>query len=138
MDEETKRREEIEARLEEERTLRQEQERRWQEERMQERQRMEQALLAERQAAQQQMQTMFSYLQGLGATINYQPPPMMPWPPPPLPPLGLPSIFPPSGATGTPVSMIYRFTLLAHTYSNFEILYVNISCAISERTSRLT
>ena len=71
MDEETKRREEIEARLEEERMLRQEQERRWQEEWMQERQRMEQALLAERQAAQQQMQTMFSYLQGLGATINY-------------------------------------------------------------------
>ena len=99
---------------------------------------MEQGLLAERQDAQQQMQTMFSYLQGLGATINYQPPPTMPWPPPPLPPLGLPSIFPPSGATGTPVSMIYRFTLLAHTYSNFEILYVNISCAISERTSRLT
>jgi len=135
MDEETKRREEIEARLEEERTLRQEQEHRWQEERMQERQRMEQALLAERQAAQQQMQTMFSYLQGLGATINYQPPPTMPWPPLPL---GLHSIFPPSGATGTPVSMIYRFTLLAHIYSNFEILYVNISCAISERTSRLT
>jgi len=99
---------------------------------------MEQALLAERQAAQQQMQTMFSYLQGLGATINYQPPPTMAWPPPPLPPLGIPSIFPPSGATGTPVSMIYRFTLLAHIYSNFEILYVNISCAISERTSRLT
>ena len=68
------------------------------------------ALLAERQAAQQQMQTMFSYLQGLGATINYQPPPTMPWPPPPLPPLGLPSIFPPSGATCTPVNMIYRFT----------------------------
>ena len=137
MDEETKRWEEIEVRLEEERMLRQEQECRWQEERMQERQRMEQALLAEQHAAQQ-MQTMFSYLQGLGATINYQPPPTMPWPPPPLPPLGLPSIFPPSGATGTPVSMIYRFTLLAHTYSNFEILYVNISCAISERTSRLT
>ena len=40
MDEETKRREEIEARLEEW-TLRQEQERKWQEEWMQERQRME-------------------------------------------------------------------------------------------------
>ena len=136
MDEETKRREEIETRLEEERMLRQEQERRWQEERMQERHRMEQTLLAERQATQQQMQTMFSYLQGIGATINYQPPPMMPWPPPPL---GLPSIFSPSGAAGTPVSMnMNLFTLLAHTYSNFEILYVNISCAISERTSRLT
>ena len=105
MDEETKRREEIEARLEEERTLRQEQERRWQEERMQEWQRMEQALLAERQVAQQQMQTMFSYLQGLGASINYQPPPTVPWPPPPLPQIGFPSIFPSPGATGTPVSM---------------------------------
>ena len=118
MDEETKRWEEIEVRLEEERMLRHEQERRWQEERLQERQRMEQALLAEREAAQQQMQTMFSYLQGLGTTINYQPPPRMPWPPPLLPLLFLPSIFPPSGATGTPVSMIYTFTLLAHTYSN--------------------
>src|SRR6185437_15551583 len=105
MDEETKRREEIEARLEEERMLRQEQERRWQEERMQERQRMEQALLAERQAAQQQMQTMFSYLQGIDVSINYQPPPTMPWPPPPLPQIGLPSIYPPPGAADTPVSM---------------------------------
>ena len=105
MDEEMKRREEIEARLEEERMLRKEQERRWQEEWMQERQRMEQALLAERQAAQQQMQTMFSYLQGLGASINYQPPPTVPWPPPPLPQIGFPSISPPPDATGTPVSM---------------------------------
>ena len=103
MDEETKRREEIEARLEEERTLKKEQERRWQEEWMQERQRMEQALLAERQTAQQQMQTMFSYLQGLGASINYQPPPTVPWPPPPLPQIGF------------PFSM-NLFTLLAHTY----------------------
>ena len=45
MDEETKRREEIEARLEEEWMLRQEQERRWQEGQMQERQRMEQRFL---------------------------------------------------------------------------------------------
>ena len=99
MDEETKRRE-IEVRLEEERMLRQEQERRWQEERMQEWQRMEQALLAERQVAQQQMQTMFSYLQGLGASINYQPPPTVPWPPSPLPQIGFPYIFPPPGAIG--------------------------------------
>ena len=113
MDEETKRREEIEARLEE-RTLRQEQERRWQEERMQEWQRMEQTLLAGRQAAQQQMQTMFSYLQGIGASINYQQPPTMPWPPPPLPQIGLPSIFPPPGAADTPVSMNLLTCLCIH------------------------
>ena len=111
MDEETKRREEIEARLEEERMLRQEQGRRWQEEQMQERQRIEQALLAEREAAQQQMQTMFSYLQGLGTTINYQPPPTVTWPPPPLPQIG----FAPS-AIVTPVSMNGYIYLLAHIY----------------------
>jgi hypothetical protein len=72
---------------------------------MQEQQRMEQALLAKRQAVQQQMQTMFAYIQGLGASINYQPPPMVSWPPPPQPQIGYPSIFPPPGATGTPVSM---------------------------------
>jgi len=105
MDEEKKRREEIEARLEEERTLRQKQERRWQVERMQERQRMEQVLLAERQAAQQQMQTMFAYIQGLGASVNYQPPPTVSWSPPPLPQMDYPSVFPPPSATGTPVSM---------------------------------
>ena len=66
---------------------------------------MEQALLAERQAAQQQMQTMSSYLQGLGASINYQPPATVPWPPPPLPQIGFPSVFPPPGTIGTPVSM---------------------------------
>ena len=76
---------------------------------------MEQALLAERQAAQQQIQIMFSYLQGLGAPMNYQPSPTVPWPPPPQPQIGFPSIFPPPGATGTPVSMSL-FTLLAHTY----------------------
>ena len=63
---------------------------------------MEQAFLeeqhrmmdAERQryeASQQQMQTMFTYIQGLGASVNYQPPPMVPWPPP--------------GVAVTPVSM---------------------------------
>ena len=129
MDEETKRREEIEARLEE-RTLRQEQERRWQEERMQEWQRMEQALLAERQVAQQQMQTMFSYLQGLGASINYQLPPTVPWPPPPLPQIGFPSIFPPHGATGTHVSMNLftwlriHIQILRYFMSIYHVLYL--------------
>jgi hypothetical protein len=111
MDEERQRREEIEARLEEERTLRQDQERRWQEERIQERQRMEQALLAKRQAAQQQMQTMFVYIQGLGASVNYQPPPTVTWPPPPLPQIG----FAP-GAIVTPVSMNGYIYLLAYIY----------------------
>jgi len=66
---------------------------------------MERALLAERQTVQQQMQTMFSYLQGLGASINYQPPPTVPWPPPLLPQIGFLSIFSLPGATDTPVSM---------------------------------
>jgi hypothetical protein len=45
-------------------------------------------------ASQQQMQTMFTYIQGLGASVNYQPPPTMPWPPlaPPPPQLAFTTI----------------------------------------------
>ena len=55
-----RKREEIESRLEQERKLREEQELRWQQ---------------EREAQWQHMQTMFAYIQGLGASVNYQPPP---------------------------------------------------------------
>jgi hypothetical protein len=64
-----RKREEIEARLEQERKLREEQELRW----------------------HQEWERMFAYMQGLSAAVNYQPPPMVPWPPP--------------GAAVTPVSM---------------------------------
>ena len=72
---------------------------------------MEQMLLAERQAAQQQIQTMFAYIQGLGASVNYQPLPTVTWPPPPLPQIG----FAP-GAIVTPMSMNGDIYLLAHIY----------------------
>ena len=88
--EERRKREEIESRLEQERKLREEQELRWQQ---------------EREAEWQLMQTMFAYIQGLGASVNYQPPPTVSWPPPPLPQMDYPSVFPPPSATGTPVSM---------------------------------
>ena len=82
-----RKREEIEARLEQERKLREEQELRWH----QEWERMIEAEWQRYEASQQQMQTTFAYIQGLGASVNYQPPPMVPWPPP--------------GAAVTPVSM---------------------------------
>ena len=91
---------------------------------------MEQALLAELQAAQQQMQTMFFYLQGLGASANYQPLPTVPWPPPPLPQIGFPSIFPPPGATDTPVSMNLftwlriHIQILRYFMSIYNVLYL--------------
>ena len=37
-------------------------------------------------ALQQQIQTMFAYIQGLGASVNYKPPPTVSWPPPAPPP----------------------------------------------------
>jgi len=92
MEEERRKREEIEVRLEQERKLREEQELRWQQ---------------EREAEWQHMQTMFAYIQGLGASVNYQPPPTMPWPPPPLPPPQMPFApipFLPAGPAITPVS----------------------------------
>ena len=114
MEEERRKRQEIESRLEQEWKLREEQELRWQ--------RMEQAFLEERQrmmdaerqryeASQQQMQTMFAYIQGLGASVNYQPPPTVTWPPPPLSQIG----FAP-GSLVTPVSMNGYIYLLAHIY----------------------
>ena len=37
-------------------------------------------------ALQQQIQTMFAYIQGLGASVNYKPLPTVSWPPPAPPP----------------------------------------------------
>ena len=71
MKEERRKREEIESRLEQERKLREEQELRWQQ---------------ECEAEWQHMQTMFAYIQGLGASVNYKPPPTVSWPPPAPPP----------------------------------------------------
>ena len=54
---------------------------------------------------EQRVAAMFAYMQGLGASINYQPLPTMPWPPPTAPPpqlLGAPMVFP---SAVTPVSM---------------------------------
>ena len=59
-------------------------------------------------ASQQQMQTTFAYIQGLGASVNYQPPLTVPWPPPPpLPRMTFApmSFLPPPGATVTPMSI---------------------------------
>jgi len=64
LDEEKRLWQELEERLEQERKLREEQE--------------------------QRVAAMFVYMQGLGASINYQPPPTMPWPPPTAPPPHLP------------------------------------------------
>ena len=91
--EERRKREEIESRLEQERKLREEQELRWQQ---------------EREAEWQLMQTMFAYIQGLGASVNYLPPLTVPWPPPPPPPPQMtfaPMSFLPPGPAVTPVSM---------------------------------
>ena len=69
-------------------------------------------------------------LEGLGVSINYRPPPMVPWPPPPLPQIGFPSIFPPHGATGTPVSMNLftwlriHIQILRYFMSIYHVLYL--------------
>ena len=50
-----------------------------------------------REEQEKRVAAMFAYMQGLGASINYQPPPTMSWPPPPAPPpqmLGAPMVFP--------------------------------------------
>ena len=70
MEEERRKQEEIEVRLEKERKLREKQER-------------EMMIEAERQryeASQQQMQTMFANIEGIGASVNYLPPLTVPWP----------------------------------------------------------
>ena len=78
LEEERRKREEIEARLEQERKMREEQELR--------------------------MQSMFAYMQGLGASVNYRPPtvPQMTF---------APIIYLPSGPAVTPVSMNF-FTFM--------------------------
>ena len=86
MDEERTKWQEIEERLEQERKLREEQEQMVAEER----QRMMNAERQRYEAWQQQMQTMFAYIQGLGASVNYQPPPTVLWPPPAPPPPQMP------------------------------------------------
>ena len=74
LEEERRKREEIEARLEQARKLREEQE--------------------------LGMQNMFAYVQGLGASVNYPPPP-------PVPPFTItPVTYFPPGPGGTPVSML--------------------------------
>ena len=79
--------------MEQERKLREEQEQRFAEERQRMMDAERQRIAEDRQryeASQQQMQTTFAYIQGLGASVNYQPPPTMSWPPPAPPPPQLP------------------------------------------------
>jgi len=74
----------------------------------QERERMIEAEWQRYEASQQQIQTMFAYIQGLGASVNYLPPLTVPWPPPPPPPPQMtfaPMSFFPPGPAVTPVSM---------------------------------
>ena len=56
-------------------------------------------------APQQQMQTMFAYIQGLGASINYRPPPTVPQM------TFAPITYLPLGHAVTPVSMNF-FTFM--------------------------
>ena len=91
MEEERRRREEIEAMLKEQRLM-------W----MQERERMMEAERQRAEAERQSYDAMFAYVQGIGSAVNYQPPRTVAWPPPPPPPMA----FVPSPVYAvTPVSM---------------------------------
>ena len=62
--------------MEQERNLREKQELRCH----QERERMIEAEWQRYEASQQQMQTMFANIEGIGASVNYLPPLTVPWP----------------------------------------------------------